>query len=187
MALKLPIIDTIRDLLDKVSTDSENQAQGELDEFANFCFETITRSIESGSSPDGTPFEPLSDITTHIRGVKGINHDKPLIETGDMLASVEIRRMGDKVAIGWFDDEDLMTKVLYSQFGTGKETDPFGPRLTSIPVTPKMRGFLLLEYGIPLSTFGTQVNIPPRPVIRPTAELAQRQFRNIKVGLSIET
>jgi hypothetical protein len=53
-----------------------------------------------------------------------------------------------------------------------------------IPVTPKMRGFLLHEFGWRVGK--NAIYIPPRPFMRPGLEGAMQQFPQFFKGLKLK-
>lgn len=111
-------------------------------------------------------WEPLHPMTVAMKGF-----DKPLIEKGDLLRSIEMDRDGLVAYVG------VMTK-------TGSRGQDLGlvasvmENGATIPVSEKMRGWFLHQ-GFPLKASTVAIRIPARPFLAPAADETEEDLDTI--------
>lgn len=121
------------------------------------------------SSPPGESWPDLSENTLKIRRSKGIPHDKPFLESTDMVDSISIKPSNDSIKVGWFGSYKSM-KAHMSIFGTGGS---WYVRNKEIPVSDSMAMYMAAQYGVLL---GHKVDIPPRRLFVPVMEKVLNKY-----------
>ena len=181
----LEFIDDLLERLQELASTAEDDAVDELQEAKNYVFNEIRNSISSGTPPTGASWPPLKGMTIDIREQKGIQSEQPLKETVSLLSSLTVEKIGESYFVGWKPGEDAWN-AMSAMLGTGYTGDggfqhEFDVTTKQIPITKEMRWMFAMEYGIFLS--GSQINVPPRPVIRPVIDQANAMFENVDFKL----
>lgn len=140
---------------------------------ANFLRKQMVEGIKD-QAPAGKKFLPLAVTTLAVRKFKGFNGTKALIKTGELRNSIKVVEAKEGVFIGVHsttkakNGRDMVDLATIHEFGAG----PF-----VVPVTPKMRRFLMAAFrkaglhGPYGKGSGVMVlKIPKRPFVGPVFE-----------------
>ncbi len=174
----LEFIDKLMEKLQEFKSDLEDDSDEEIEKAKSFVFNQIQKSISSGSPPTGANWPDLKGMTIDMREQDGITSDQPLKATGSMLNALTVEKKGNGYFVGWKPSEDAwnaMSAMLGTGYsGSGGFEHEFDTTTKEIPVTKEMRWMLAMEYGIYYR--GNKINVPPRPVVRPVIDQADKQF-----------
>lgn len=111
-------------------------------------------------APGGQPFAPLSALTIERKG-----SSKALIDNGDLVGSITYELV---------DDDKVFVGLLRTAKGKGGQPLVNIGRVHEegclIPVTQKMRGWFLYNFGVKLRPETTHIRIPARPFLKPVLE-----------------
>lgn len=174
----LEFIDKLMEKLQEMKSNLEDDSDEELERAKDFVFQETQKSISSGSPPVGANWPDLKGMTIDMREQDGISSDQPLKATGSMLNALTVEKRDDGYFVGWKSDKDAwnaMSAMLGTGYsGNGGFEHEFDTTTKEIPVTKEMRWMLATEYGIFYSR--NKVRVPPRPVVRPVIDQADKQF-----------
>lgn len=128
---------------------------------AQWCRRQIIDGITS-QSPAGKPFKKLSWFTLRARKLSRFRGTKALIRSGELRKSVVVEP--NSPAMETFVGVSRKAKSGGKSLVNIAEIHEFGAK---VPVTPKMRAYLLATTGIGLKQSTKVIIIPARPFLSP--------------------